>query len=37
VLEDETARPQAVEIIRSLIDRIEVRPGLPRGRCSQPS
>jgi site-specific DNA recombinase len=33
VLEDETARPQAVEIIRSLIDRIEVRPGLPRGRC----
>src|SRR6516165_6447705 len=33
VLEDETARPQAVEIIRSLIDRIEVRPGPPRGRC----
>jgi len=29
VLEDETARPQAVEIVRSLIDRIEVRPGLP--------
>jgi hypothetical protein len=33
VLQDETAGPQAVEIIRSLIDRIEVRPGLPRGRC----
>jgi hypothetical protein len=26
-------RPQAVEIIRSLIDRIEVRPGQERGHC----
>jgi site-specific DNA recombinase len=33
VLEDETTRPEAVDIIRSLIDRIEVRPGVPRGRC----
>ena len=28
LLEDETTRPQAVETIRSLIDRIEIRPAL---------
>jgi site-specific DNA recombinase len=33
VLEDEATRPQAVEIIRSLIDRIEVHPRQERGRC----
>jgi site-specific DNA recombinase len=33
VLEDEATRPQAVEIIRSLLDRIEVHPGQPLGRC----
>jgi hypothetical protein len=33
VLADETTRPQAVEIIRSLLDRIEVRPGQERGHC----
>ena len=33
ILEDETTRPQAVETIRSLIDRIEIRPGSQRGRC----
>ncbi len=33
VLADEATRPQAVEIIRSLLDRIEVRPGQERGRC----
>ena len=33
VLDDETTRPHAVEIIRSLIDHIDVRPGLLRGRC----
>jgi site-specific DNA recombinase len=33
VLGDEATRPQAVEIIRSLIDRIEVHPGQRRGRC----
>jgi hypothetical protein len=33
LLADETARPQAVEIIRSLIDRIDVHPGAERGRC----
>jgi hypothetical protein len=32
-LEDEATRPQAVEIIRSLLDRIEVHPGQERGRC----
>ena len=33
VLADEATRPQAVEIIRSLLDRIEVRPGQKRGHC----
>ena len=33
VLNDETARPEAMEIIRSLIDRIEVYPGQRRGQC----
>ena len=33
VLDDETTRPQAVAIIRSLIDRIEVSPGVTRGHC----
>jgi site-specific DNA recombinase len=33
VLADEATRPQAVEIIRSLIDRIEVQPGQKRGHC----
>ena len=33
LLADETARPQAVEIIRSLIDRIDVHPSAERGRC----
>jgi hypothetical protein len=33
VLGDEAARPQVVEIIRSLIDRIEVYPGKERGHC----
>ena len=33
LLSDETARPQAVEIIRSLIERIDVHPGAERGRC----
>jgi site-specific DNA recombinase len=33
VLDDETTRPQAIEIIRSLIDRIEVHPGHERGHC----
>ena len=33
VLADEAARPQVVEIIRSLIDRIEVHPGKERGHC----
>jgi len=33
VLHDEAIRPQAVEIIRSLIDRIEVHPGPDRGHC----
>jgi site-specific DNA recombinase len=32
-LADEVARPQVVEIIRSLIDRIEIHPGKERGRC----
>jgi hypothetical protein len=33
VLEDENIRPEAVDIIRSLIDRIEVHPGPARVRC----
>jgi site-specific DNA recombinase len=33
VLKDETTRPQAVEIIRSLLDRIEIHPGQERGHC----
>ena len=33
LLEDETARPQAMEIIRTLIERIEVHPGNKRGQC----
>ena len=33
VLNDETTRPQAIEIIRSLFDRIEVHPGRARGHC----
>jgi site-specific DNA recombinase len=32
-LADEATRPQAVEIIRSLLDRIEVRPSQERGQC----
>jgi site-specific DNA recombinase len=32
-LSNEAARPQVVEIIRSLIDRIDVHPGQKRGRC----
>ncbi|MBT5263353.1 MAG: hypothetical protein HOL85_00865, partial [Rhodospirillaceae bacterium] len=31
LLEDETSRPQAMEIMRSLVDRIEVAPGTKRG------
>ena len=27
LLEDETTRPQAIEVIRALIDRIEIHPG----------
>jgi site-specific DNA recombinase len=33
VLAEEAARPQVVEIIRSLIDRIEIHPGEERGHC----
>ena len=33
ILGDEVIRPQAVEIIRSLIDRIEIHPGKERGHC----
>jgi site-specific DNA recombinase len=33
VLQDPAARPQAVEIIRSLLDRIEIHPGQERGHC----
>ena len=33
LLDDEETRSQAVEIIRSLIDRIEVHPGQERGNC----
>jgi site-specific DNA recombinase len=32
-LEHEVTRPQVVETIRSLVDRIEVLPGRARGRC----
>ena len=34
LLEDDNLRPQAMEAIRSLIDRIEVHPGAKRGECS---
>ena len=30
---DEATRPQAVDVIRSLINRIEVHPGQKRGHC----
>jgi site-specific DNA recombinase len=33
VLTDETTRPEAVAIVRSLIDHIEVHPGRKRGHC----
>jgi site-specific DNA recombinase len=33
MLANETLRPQAVEVIRSLIDRIEIHPGEKRGHC----
>jgi site-specific DNA recombinase len=33
ILGDEATRPQAVEIVRSLIDRIEIHPGKERGHC----
>jgi site-specific DNA recombinase len=33
ILNDETTRPQAVDIIRSLIDHIEIIPGQKRGQC----
>ena len=33
VLDDEATRAQAVEIIRSLIERIEIHPGQERGHC----
>jgi DNA invertase Pin-like site-specific DNA recombinase len=33
LLDDEATRPQAVETIRSFIDRIEVKPGSKRGHC----
>ena len=33
LLEDEAARPQVVEIIRLLIDRIKIHPGQERGHC----
>jgi hypothetical protein len=33
MLEDESARPQVVGNVRSLIDRIEVHPGQKRGNC----
>ena len=33
LLKDETMRPQAMELIRSMIDRIEVHPGNKRGAC----
>ena len=31
LLEDESSRPQAMEIMRSMVDRIEVSPGTKRG------
>ena len=33
VLNSETTRSQAVEILRSLIERIEIHPGRKRGQC----
>ena len=33
MLANETTRPQAVEAIRSLVDRIEIHPGEKRGQC----
>jgi site-specific DNA recombinase len=33
MLSDEMARPQVVEIVRSLIDRIEIHPSQKRGQC----
>ena len=33
MLSDETVRPQVVETVRSLIDRIEIHPGRQRGEC----
>jgi hypothetical protein len=33
LLEDDTTRPQAFEIIRSLVNRIEISPGQRRGCC----
>jgi hypothetical protein len=33
ILDDEATRPQAVEVIRSLIERIEIHPGQKRGVC----
>jgi site-specific DNA recombinase len=33
LVSDEATRPQAVEIVRSLIDRVEVHPGRERGKC----
>jgi site-specific DNA recombinase len=33
LLEGEDTRPQAMEIIRSLIERIEIHPGEKRGQC----
>jgi site-specific DNA recombinase len=32
-LQHEATRPQVIETIRSLVDRIEVTPGLERGHC----
>jgi hypothetical protein len=32
-LGDEATRPHAVELIRSLLDRVEVHPSQERGRC----
>ena len=34
LLASETARPQAVAIIRSLVERIDVSPGAKRGECA---
>ena len=33
ILHDEATRPQAVDIVRSLIDKIEITPGKMRGQC----